>query len=93
MTHTQNSVASTSEVPILKIFYQEPLSNDNKGRPDPQENSCKLCDERGYSLLNVKESQWKPRQQHDQKFSSGGKATAEQMLGSEERNKFKRIGL
>ena len=68
----------------------EHLSINNKGRPDPQENSHKLCNEKGYPFLNLKESQWK---QHDQEFSNGGKATAEQMLGSEEINKSKRIRL
>ena len=39
------------------------------------------------------EGQWKLRQQHDQNFPMEGKATAEQILVSEDRSKFKRAGL
>ena len=40
------------------------------------------------------ESQWKPRQQHDRsEFPNGRKAILEQILASEEINKFKRAGL
>ena len=44
-------------------------------------------------IVNMMESQWKLRQQHDQKFFNVGKAIVEQMPASEERKKSKRAGL
>ena len=51
-------------------------------------NSHKLCDETRYPVVNLMESQWKLRQQHDQnsEFPNGGKAIVEQILASAERN-------
>ena len=46
----------------------EHLSNDHEDRPNQHDNSHKLCDETGHPLLNLMESQWKLRQQHDQNF-------------------------
>ena len=43
----------------------EQLSNGHKNRPNQHENSYKLCDETGHPVMNLKESQWKLRQQHD----------------------------
>ena len=40
-------------------------------------------------IVNMMESQWKLRQQHDQKIFNVGKAIVEQMLASEERKKSK----
>ena len=48
------------------------------------------CDETGHPIVNLMESQWKVRQQHDQ---NGGEAIVEQILASEEINKSKRAGL
>ena len=71
----------------------EHLSNDHEDHPDQHENSRKLCDETGHPVLSSLESQWKLRQQHDQKFLKVGKAIVEQIRASEEINKFKRAGL
>ena len=51
----------------------EHLSNDHKDHPNQHENSHKLCDEIGHHIVNLMESQWKQRQQHDQNFSMEGK--------------------
>ena len=51
----------------------EHLSNDHKDHPNQHENSHKLCDETGYPIVNLMESQWKLRQQHDQNFPMEGK--------------------
>ena len=56
----------------------EHLSNDYKDCPNQQKNSHKLYDEMRHPVLNLTESQWKLRQQHDQ------------ILLSEDRNKSKR---
>ena len=45
----------------------------------------------GHPVVNLMQSQWKLRQQHDQNFS--GKVIVEQILVSEERNKSKRAEL
>ena len=47
----------------------EHLSNDHEDHPNQHENSHKLCNEMGYPVVNLKESLWKLRQQHDQNFS------------------------
>ena len=46
----------------------EHLSNDHEDHPNKQKNSHKLCDGRGHPVLNLMESKWKLRQQHDQNF-------------------------
>ena len=71
----------------------EHLSNDQEDHRSLHKNSHKLFDENGHPLLNLKEGQWKRKQQHDQNFPNGGKATVEQILTSGERNKFKRARL
>ena len=43
----------------------EHLSNDHEDHPNQHENSHKLCDETGHTVLSLLESQWKLRQQHD----------------------------
>ena len=51
----------------------EHLSNDHKDNLNQHEISHKLRDETGYPVLNLIESQWKLRQQHDQNFPMEGK--------------------
>ena len=46
----------------------EHLSNDHEDHPNQHKNSHKLCDETGHPIMNLTESQWKLRQQHDQNF-------------------------
>ena len=65
----------------------EYLSNDLEGRPNQHDNSHKLYNEMGHPVANLMESQWKLRQQENQK------AIVEQILASEKRNKSKRTGL
>ena len=43
----------------------EHLSNHHKDSPNQHKNSHKLCDEMGHPVVNLMESQWKLRQQHD----------------------------
>ena len=50
----------------------EHLSNDHEDHPNQQENSHRLCDEMGHPVVNMKESQWKLRQEHDQNFPKKG---------------------
>ena len=45
----------------------EHFSNDQEDHPNQHENSHKLCNEMGHPIVNLMESQWKLRQQHDQK--------------------------
>ena len=45
----------------------ELLSNDHEDCSNQWENSHKLCDEMGRPV-NMMESQWELRQQHDQSF-------------------------
>ena len=71
----------------------EHCSNDHEDCPNQHKNSHKLCNETRYPVVNMMESQWKLRKQHDQDFPNGGKAIVEQILASEERNKSKREGL
>ena len=54
------------------ILPLEHLWNDLKDRPNQHENSQKLCDEMGYPFVNLMESQWKLRQQHDLNFPMEG---------------------
>ena len=51
----------------------ENLSNDHEDHPYQQENSHELCDETGYPVLSLLESQWKLRQQHGQNFPMEGR--------------------
>ena len=51
----------------------EHLSNDLEDRPNQDENSHKLCDEVEHPVVNLMESNWKLRHQHDQNFPMGGK--------------------
>ena len=46
----------------------EHFSNDQEDHFNQHKNSHKLCDETGHLVVNLKESQWKLRQQHDQNF-------------------------
>ena len=48
-------------------------SNNHKDHLNQHKNSHKLCDEMGHSVVNLMESQWKLRQQHDQNFPIEGK--------------------
>ena len=73
--------------------WMEHLSIDHEDHPNQHENSHKLCDERGHPVVNLMESQWTLRQQHDQNLPVEGKAIVEQILASEERNNSKRAGL
>ena len=49
------------------------ISNDHEDHPNQHENSHKPCNEMGYSVLSLLESQWKLRQQHDLNFPKEGK--------------------
>ena len=51
----------------------EHLSNDHEDHPNHHQNSHKLCNETGHPIVNLTESQWKLRQQHDQNFPMDGK--------------------
>ena len=70
----------------------EHLSIDHEDHPNQNENSHKLCDETGHPVVNLVESQWKLRQQHDQIFPMEGKPL-EQILVLEGIDKSKRAGL
>ena len=51
----------------------EHLSNDHKEHPNQHKIIQKLYDEMGHPIMNLMESQWKLRQQHDQNFPMEGK--------------------
>ena len=51
----------------------EHLSNDHEDHPNLHKNIRKLCDEMGHPTVNLMESRWKLRQQHDQNFLMEGK--------------------
>ena len=68
----------------------EHLSNDHKDCPNQHKNIHKQCNEMEHLIVNVTESEWKPRQKHDQNFKMEGKPLQN---WKEERNKFKRAGL
>ena len=46
----------------------EHLSNDHEDDPNQHEYSLKLYNEMRHPVVNLMESQWKLRQQHDQNF-------------------------
>ena len=58
----------------------EHLSNDHKDHPNQHKNSHKLCNETRHPIVNLMESQWKQRQQHDGRIPNGGKTIVEQIL-------------
>ena len=51
----------------------EHLSNDHIECNNQHKNGDKECDEKGHTIVNMMESQWKRRQQHDQNFPMEGK--------------------
>ena len=51
----------------------EHLLNNHEDRPNQHENSHNLCDETDHLVVNMMESQWKLRQEHDQNFPVEGK--------------------
>ena len=51
----------------------EHFSNDHKNCCNQNKNSHKLRDEMGHPVVNLIESQWELRQQHDQNFPMEGK--------------------
>ena len=51
-----------------------------------QENSHKLCDQTGHPVVNLMESQWKLRQQHDLISQWRESQCRTKILASEERN-------
>ena len=51
----------------------EHLSNDHEDHPNQHENSYKLCEGARHPIMNLMESQWKLREQHDQNFPIEGK--------------------
>ena len=55
----------------------EHLSNDYKDHPNQHKNSHKLCNETEHPVVNMMESQWKLRKQHDQNFTMDGQPIAE----------------
>ena len=52
----------------------EHFLNDREDHLNQHENSHKLCDETGHSVVNLMESQWKLRRQYDQDFPIEEKA-------------------
>ena len=64
----------------------EHLSNDKEVLPNQHENSQKLCSETGHPVVNLMESQWKLRQQHDQNFAMEGKPLQSNTGIQKERN-------
>ena len=71
-THSQNSLAA-SEAPSLKISSHRTSLKWSQNHPNQYKNSHKLWDETGHPIVNLMESQWKLRQQHDQNFPLEGK--------------------
>ena len=63
----------------LNLLKKFPISSRNTQFKDilpwninQHESSQKLCNETGHPIVNMMESQWKLRQQHDQNFQLGG---------------------
>ena len=52
----------------------EHLSNDHEDHPNQYKDSHKLCDETGHHAVDLMESQWKLRQEHDENYAMGGKS-------------------
>ena len=50
----------------------EHFLNDHQDCPIQHENSHKKCNETEHPVVNMMESQWKLRQQHDQTFPMEG---------------------
>ena len=57
----------------LKDTLSWNISYDHEDHPNHHDNSHKLYNETGCSIVNLMESQWKLRQQHDQNFPVEGK--------------------
>ena len=74
---TSSSSRSTEFKPM------EHLSNNHKDRPNQNENIHKLCNE---TSMETDKTTWS-------EFPNGGKAFAEKIIASEQRNKSKRAGL
>ena len=70
----------------------ENLSNDQEDHSSQQKNSQKLYNETGHTFLNFMNKSMETETTWSE-FPNGGKANAEQILASEEINKFKRAGL
>ena len=66
-THSQNSLAAV-EALSLKISSHVISLNDHEDRRKQHENNHKQCNETGHPVVNMMESQWKLKQQHDQNF-------------------------
>ena len=67
LDHSQNLPAE-AEAPSLKIFSHRTSSNYHEDCPNQHQNSHKLCDDTEHAVVDLMESQWKLRQQHDQKW-------------------------
>ena len=69
------------------------LSNDHEDRPNQHENIHKQCNETGHLVVNLMESQWKLRQQHDQNFPMEEKPLQNKYWRQKKRKKSNRAGL
>ena len=69
----------------------EHLSNDHEDHPNQHENSYKLCNKTGRCEFDGKSI--KTETATWPQFPNGEKSIVEQILASEERNKFKGAGL
>ena len=65
--------SSSRNTKLKDIPPMEHLSNVHEDNFNQFENSHKLCDETGHPIVNLMESQWKLRSQHDQNFPMEGK--------------------
>ena len=71
----------------------EHLSNDYKDYLNQHKNSHKLSNEMGHPLVNLMGLSMEPETTSWSESPNRGKVIVEQILVSEERNKFKRAGL
>ena len=71
----------------------EHLSSDHKDHLNQHKNSHKLYDETGHPNFEFDGKSMENETTTWSQFLSRGKAIAEQILASEDRNKFKRAGL
>ena len=71
--HSQNSLAAAEALEFKNILPWHTSQMINEDHPNQHKNIQKLCDERGHPVLNLLETQWKLRQQHDQNFPMEGK--------------------